>query len=242
MVTTSRNIVAQVNKPKNTKYSVIIPAAGMGSRMKSYGPKCLLTVGETSILENQLRHINKCLPRSEIILVTGFEKTRVERRVSDRRNVKTVNNEDFSYTNVVRSIGLGLEQAKYDDVIIIYGDLVFNAYTLKAPFGSHSMILTDGAGYMRDSEVGCVVENHMLENMQYELSEKWAQISYFKGKELELLRRVCSNPKYYVYFGFEAINIILNSGGAFSVYQPKRMKIMDVGSSKDLDQARNTLI
>ena len=58
----------------NKKMTVIIPAAGAGRRMKSYGPKCLidLTPNQT-ILDRQLEIINNTFKRTEIILVCGFE-------------------------------------------------------------------------------------------------------------------------------------------------------------------------
>ncbi len=42
------------------KYSIIIPAAGMGKRMKSFGPKPLIKLTPSlNILDNQLNIINK---------------------------------------------------------------------------------------------------------------------------------------------------------------------------------------
>ena len=34
--------------------SIIIPAAGVGRRMKSYGPKPLIKVGNSTIIKNQI--------------------------------------------------------------------------------------------------------------------------------------------------------------------------------------------
>ena len=39
---------------KSQKYSIIIPSAGMGKRMRSYGPKSLIKITpEKNIVENQ---------------------------------------------------------------------------------------------------------------------------------------------------------------------------------------------
>ena len=35
--------------------TVIIPAAGIGRRMKSYGPKSLIKIGNSTIIKNQIR-------------------------------------------------------------------------------------------------------------------------------------------------------------------------------------------
>ena len=42
--------------------SVIIPAAGMGRRMKSYGPKGLISLNGPSVLERQLKIVWKIYP------------------------------------------------------------------------------------------------------------------------------------------------------------------------------------
>lgn len=244
-MSTTTKITAATIQPENKKYSVIIPAAGMGSRMKSYGPKILLQIPntETTILDNQLRHIHKYLPQAEIIIVGGFEIHKIKKHLGEdnkkrgRRNIKIVENVKYETTNVVRSIGIGLEEAKYNDVIIIYGDLVFNAYAMKVPFGSISSIVIDGYGKMGKGEIGCIINGNMLERMMYDLPDKWAQIVYLTDMELKLLRQICKNRKFDVYFGFEAINIILNSGGAFTTYSPRRMKITDIDSSKELENS-----
>ena len=37
------------------KIGIIIPAAGMGRRMKSYGPKPLIKIGSSTIIKNQIQ-------------------------------------------------------------------------------------------------------------------------------------------------------------------------------------------
>ena len=41
-------------KSKENPLSVIIPAAGMGNRMKSYGPKCLLPVNQQQTILDKI--------------------------------------------------------------------------------------------------------------------------------------------------------------------------------------------
>jgi hypothetical protein len=230
------NHISPVSKPRNVKYSVIIPAAGMGSRMKSYGPKSMLKIKpDVTILDNQLKNIYKNLPKVEIIVVHGFEGHRVHREYSNRPNVKCVANPQYETSNVVNSIGVGLQHITTDRVIVIYGDLVFNSHTLQAPFGDDSMVIIDrDNGCMGKDEVGCVVHNNILSRMMYSLPLKWAQIAYFQSKELGLLRKLCAKPEYGMYFGFEIINMIINNGGVFKTYSSKHNKILDVDSSKDL--------
>lgn len=229
----SRN-TTPIKYPDTRRISIIIPAAGFGSRMKSYGPKSLIKIkNDLTIIENQLRYIYKYFYKPQVILVAGLDAGKVRESLS-KRDVTVVENLNWEHTNVVSSIGIGLDLAKHKHVLVIYGDLVFNAWTLKAPFGTYSMLLTDKYGLMKQEEVGCTVYKNTVLQMMYDLPNKWAQIGYFTGKELEMLKEICIENKYLNYFGFEAINMIIDKGGHFSAFSPPRMKITDIDSSRDM--------
>ena len=68
---------------------------------------------------------------------------------------------------------------------------------------------------MTDDEVGCTIINNHVEHILYDLPNKWAQIGYFVGKELQLLKQITFNPLNEKLLGFEAINEIINKGGKF---------------------------
>jgi NDP-sugar pyrophosphorylase family protein len=226
-----------IHSPDNRRISIIIPAAGLGSRMKSYGPKSLIKIKDsTTIIENQLRHIFKYFYKPQVILVTGFKSDKVRSSLSHRR-IDIVENSGWDVNNVGYSIMLGMTKVKHKSVIIMNGDLVFNSWALKAPFGMYSMLLVDKLGYMKDEEVGCLINDSKVINMMYDLPQKWAQISYFTGKELEILKYnlVACSDDYPFSFTFEIINDIIADGGEFFAYSPPRMKITDIDSSKDLN-------
>ena len=170
---------------------MIIPAASFGNRMKSLGPKALIDIKDNlSILENQLKYIYRYLHKPEIVLIAGFEAAKIKSVLRNRRNVKVVENEGWEDSNVVKSLRLGVEQATHKNLLTIYGDLVFNAWTLKLPIGPYSLIVSDRYGLMKEEEVGYVVHKNMLENMMYGLPNKWAQIAYFTGKEAEIFKQL----------------------------------------------------
>lgn len=226
-----------VHSPDKRPISVIIPCAGMGNRMKSYGPKCLIEFKNQPIIEKQLHYIHTYLHNPEIIVVSGFESSKIDAALRHKRNLKVAHNPNWENSNVISSIHVGLNYASHKNVLIIYGDLIFNAWTLKAPFGISSLLLLDSYGLMKKEEVGVITNKNMVVGLMYDIPDKWAQITYFTGKELEGLYKYCQNPNNHNKFGFEAINSILSSGGQFVSYSPKRMKIMDVDSSKDLLRA-----
>lgn len=220
---------------KGKEYSIIIPAAGVGSRMKSYGPKCLIPLTKTNnVLTRQLRIISETLNNYEIILVGGFEFDKLQKQIPS--TIQLVRNKDYLDTNVAHSIKLGLDKAIGNSVIIIYGDLVFHKKALEIGFEKHSKVLI--SNFMKESEVGCTTCEGLLEQIFYDLDNKWAQITYFNGLEREILTDVSCQDNNSNKFGFELINYIINHGGKFLVEQPKNLKVFDIDTSYDIPIAQ----
>ena len=220
---------------------VIIPAAGMGRRMKSYGPKPLIKIGNSTIIKNQINLLQTYFSPTSIVLVCGFKAAILMNETPD--HILKVENERYEDTNVVRSIGMGLRvMGNYPKIIIVYGDLVFNSDTLKDIQLTESSIVVTSQE-MGESEVGCVInKKQKLTNLMYDLPNKWGQIAVFVGKELELLKQLCWDEKNYTKFGFEIINQIINKGGRFQCIQNPNIKIVDIDSSKDIQRAKEILL
>lgn len=210
---------------------VIIPAAGFGRRMKCYGPKALIQIdSHNTIISRQLNLIQQFFNINNIILVCGFKATKLMDATPD--SIMKIENENFENTNVVRSLGMGLRLVQ-KDVLIVYGDLVFNESCLKHVDLTKSCMLT-GQHLMTKNEVGCVVTQGLVQNMMYGLDDKWGQIAFFTGYELKLLKKMCWSPRNYRLFGFEVINKIINSGGNMHSYSPEDAKVFDIDTIKDL--------
>lgn len=236
-----RNVVPVHSTHNTPQYEIIIPAAGVGHRMKCYGAKPLLKLRyNLTILQYQLKMIRKHLPLNpQVILITGFQSNTVMNHAP--QSVIKIENERYHTCNVLRSIGMGLRACTTNHIIIIYGDLVFNKYALRFPIEDESLIVTDTSKIMTDNEVGCNIINKQLQYMSYGLSPKWAQIVLLTGVELQLAKNICWNSNYFNHFGFELINEIMAQGGKFKVIQPYKIKVNDVDSPQDLNIARKII-
>jgi len=227
------------NINQKTPIDIVIPAAGLGKRMKSYGPKPLIKLKDGSrIIDNQLRIIQSVIPNANIILVCGFEAiTLMNNTPSD---IIKVENEHYDSTNVVRSIGMGL-RACQRDVLVLYGDLVFNSEVIEnMNFNKSSLFASNDI--MKNSEVGCIVNNKgKVENLMYDLEHKWGQLIFLKGRELNIFKKICWNPENYNMFGFEAINELIANGGVISACSSDDAKIIDIDSSKDLEKVKEVI-
>ena len=122
--------------------TVIIPVAGMGHRMKSYGPKCLLKANQKeTILEKTVSNIKREYPYSDIIVVVGFEADKVIKSLPSF--VRIVENQNYEKTNIVESLRIGINASAHDNVLIIYGDLIFNVYSIREITSSGTCVVFD---------------------------------------------------------------------------------------------------
>jgi GTP:adenosylcobinamide-phosphate guanylyltransferase len=203
------------------KLSVIIPAAGPGKRMKSYGPKALIQLrdGET-VISRQIRLIKQTYPNVDIVVVVGFEADKVCKELP--KDVITVYNENYEETNVAYSINLGLTKVQNPASLIVYGDLVF-----KKQIG--------------EEEVGVTIVDNYITRFSYGLPIKWAQIAYLIGRELELFNKHASVKNKEKFFGFEILNKILDSDGKLKAIETVNMKIAEIDTSKDINNAKRIL-
>ena len=228
-----KKIHEDINK---TLIHVIIPSAGIGRRMKSYGCKSLLNIKNKKLIDIQIDYINQSLPNNEIILITGFDSERLMNHSPD--NIIKIENEKYYENNVIRSISMGLRAIKDNDhVLILFGDVLLNKATLDLiDYNESSIIISD---HMSDNEVGCNINaKGNLEYMMFDLPNKWGHIIYLTSKELTLFKKIVWSKYKDKKFCFEVINEILNHNGKFKCIVNNDIKVMDIDTSKDLQKAQ----
>lgn len=215
---------------------IIIPSAGIGRRMKSYGCKSLLTIKNEKLIDIQIKNIKKTIDKYEIILITGFDSDRLMNQSPP--DIIKIENEKYYENNVSRSISMGLRATKENDhVLIIFGDILFNESAIKHINFSESCIIM--SNNMSDNEVGCNInDKKYLEYMMFDLPNKWGHIIYLTSKELSLFKKIIWGKQTDKKFCFEIINEVINQGGKFKCIQDKNIKVIDIDTSKDLQKAQ----
>ena len=224
--------ITTIRSTERENITTIILAAGAGYRMKSYGPKCLLRFNGTTIIENQIHNVKKSIPRGDIIVSLGFECDKVIKHLP--KGIRVVENQLYEDTNTSESLRLAINNGVREGVLVIHGDLLFNQDTLTQCDFTKSFIIFDSKNQFKESEIGVTVHQGLATRLGYGLNDKWAQICFFTGKELKLLKSVCKNRERAKLFTFEIINEVLDSGGRILAFEPNHMSIKDVDSSKDL--------
>lgn len=213
---------------------VIIPAAGAGRRMRSYGPKCLINLNKKeNIIVRQLRILESVFGEINPILVVGYQFDKIKKR---NFPIKLIVNHIFDLTNVAFSLNLALRTIRSPEVLIVYGDLVFGENIFKDRKNEHSWLMVDKEKYFDDHEVG-INYGQQINILSYGLPEKWAQIAYLTGKELELTRRCVNQKSAQNFLGFEIMNCVIDNGGQLFPYIANDF-IVDVDTVKDLNLAK----
>lgn len=216
--------------------SIIIPAAGAGRRMKSYGPKSLVELNSRdTVLGRQIRILRSIYPDADITVVIGHSADTIAKVIP--AGVKIVENELHEETNVLRSIGMGLRVATQPNVLVVYGDLVFNKETVLNVTMRGSSVIVDSKDRISDEEVGVTVVDNRITNFSYGLDVKWAQIAYLTGKELQLFKKAAWHKDHRRWLGHEGLNRVLDMGGKLRAIEPKGMQLVEIDSSRDIEKA-----
>lgn len=239
---TSKRTVTSTTKGKKSngceqKLEVVIPAAGMGHRMKSYGPKALINISKNvTLIERQIKIIWKLYPNADIFITVGFAAEKITDKLK-KYPVRFIYNPIHEKTNVLYSIGLAMQACVSSSVMVIYGDLIFNDKAIKnITEGRTSKIVVDTVGIMDKREVGVVCEKKIAQNFSFGLSSKWCQIAYLVDRELAMMKEISIKKENCQWLGYEALNLMIENGARLEAVSPKSIKVLDIDFVKDLER------
>lgn len=109
----------------------IILAAGMASRLRpltNNTPKCLLKIGERSLLQRSIDAlINNGI--KEIVIVTGYLHKQIEDFVKQQYsniNISFIHNEVYDSTNNIYSLWLARPKADGEEILLLDSDLLYD--------------------------------------------------------------------------------------------------------------------
>lgn len=221
--------------PDEDDITIIIPAAGKGRRMKSYGPKPLIEIKNKSIIDRQIKILRSVFRDPTFVIVCGFEADKVMDQTPDF--LVKLENENYEDTNVCRSLSIALRAVSTKRALIVYGDLVFTKQAI-SEMDYNISCTSAGKDSSREGEVGCIIDDSgTLINMMYDLELKWNQILYLQGRELHMFKHECQNRRNSKRFSFEIINSIIEQGAKIKCIVDKNIKVVDIDTSRDLIRA-----
>ncbi len=140
----------------NCKKAIIL-AAGTASRLRpltSNTPKCLLKVGERTLLQRSMDALIKAGIR-EFVIVTGYLHEQIEDFVRKTYqnslplkegrggSVRFIHNKDYATTNNIYSLWLARPEAEGQEVLLLDSDLLYDGQIVERVLAdSHDNVLT----------------------------------------------------------------------------------------------------
>lgn len=221
------------NAKKIQDFSVIIPAAGLGTRVGGES-KPLLKIGNEYLIQRQIRILKERYGQNlEIIAVLGYKNPEIISVLKNSCNI--IINERFNTTNVVYSIYLGLLASMKKSSMLLYGDLVFD-YDALPEINEDSLLLTDDK-QMKKDEIGVLLQGTNIVNLIYDTNTKWCQIGFLTEEYLKNLFDYCKLAIKHKHFGYEALNYCISELKPIKSV-PCQGKIVEIDTFKDLENAQ----
>ena len=143
----------------------IILAAGTASRLRpltSNTPKCLLKVGERTLLQRSMDALIKAGIR-EFVIVTGYLHEMIEdfvrKQYADSINVTYIYNEVYETTNNIYSLWLARPEAEGQEVLLLDSDLLYDGQIIERVLADkHDNVLTLIRHELGEEEMKVVID------------------------------------------------------------------------------------
>jgi len=232
-----------IRKIKNKNFpqlQIVILAAGIGSRTRSYEPRCLLKYNKTTILDNQIEVLTSLFNKSEISVVGGFDINKIIRKVG--KQVRVVENQMYESTNNGESLRLAINNSMFDNILFLHGDLIISPEIFDNVKMDQSFLLIDSGNKFEEKEVGITVVDGLATVLSYSLPIKWCQIAYLAENELGILKKLLMRNDFpsKTLLTFEIINKIIENGGKFNCFNIGNGFIKEIDSLKDMNNNEYT--
>lgn len=159
----------------------VILAGGIGSRLRPLTekmPKCLLKVGNSTILERQISTLNS-FGIQDIAIVTGHESQKIADHIQSK-NITLIHNPDYETTNNAYSLWLARDfvREEKDGFIVCNSDLIFKPdmlRTLLESTAADKMIVDDSLVDMTSDMVKVqLIDNDRIHEMSKQLDTSLA--------------------------------------------------------------------
>jgi len=155
----------------------VILAAGQGTRIRSvHGerPKCLIPVGDQTILDCQLDALATAGVR-EVAIVVGYKKEQIISHVRFRRigtdpQVHFIENPAFALTNNIYSLWVAREWLRGDSFVCLNADVILDPEILSFALRSTAVISMILDPEWRDETMKVITRNDLVVRMSKKIS------------------------------------------------------------------------
>tara|TARA_R100001132_G_C3273955_1_gene96001 strand:- start:768 stop:1454 length:687 start_codon:yes stop_codon:yes gene_type:complete len=223
--------ISEIKKSYDDNISVAILGNETDYRVRSYGPKCLLKHGSSTIIQNQIKLIGETSCISDLVVVLGFECEKIINYIPE--HVRIVENQLYSETNSSESLRLVINNICGDRLLIIDGNILISRNAFKKLDFSRSFALCHKNGKPKNEISASKIGDH-IGNFSFGLENCWDGVVFLQGKEFGLLRKACTDKGKGRFFVFELLNLVIDNGGKIEIQECKAGDIKVINSIKDI--------
>jgi CTP:phosphocholine cytidylyltransferase-like protein len=178
---------------------------------------------QSSLIDHQLKVIEKQFPRCKIFYVYGFDSKRVENYLHKIHNdVTFVNNEEYNKYGQIYSIYKVIDLIQ-KECFFLNGDLVLQPSMFKNFNKRYSQIFVNNKS---SSELGASIDdNNNVQHISYGLDNLVTNMFFINEKSIDNFKKNVENWNYRNYFCFEIINKMIEQGNNFKAHQINRSNL-----------------
>lgn len=213
---------------------VVILAAGAGRRMKSFGPKSLLPVKNTTLINYQIQTIKSAIPMANIVAVLGYEIDKIYKQLPSF--VRVVENDKYETTTSTRSAFIGVRACAKENILVINGDICFNDRLFEICI-NESSILVDRCGMISSNKLGVVTSSNYLSCFNFGADIKWGQAFNLYAKDICMFEKICVETKQEVIIS-EILESMTSRNIQIKAIEPKNISLIEIDSYKDLERIK----
>ena len=221
----------------------LILAAGRGTRMGQIDiPKCLLDIGGTSRINNQIKNF-KNAGINRIFIVTGYNSELIHSHLNG--DFIFLHNSDYANTNNLHSVWAAKDSLD-DDFICVYGDLLFHKEILENCIQNDNDICLVIEKNVRSETMKVKIENNLIVEVNKSISQDLADGNFigmakFKKSmipvlfgEISLLVDNGNLKSYYT----SAIESLIKKDKKINFVETNNFPWMDIDEEQELAEAK----
>lgn len=233
----------------------IILDAGESKRLRPLTenmPKCLVKIGNMTILEHQLSNLVECGIR-KVILVVGYHYNMIQKKLKKSPfdlEVKYVRNPIYYKTNTVYSLWLARNEMN-TDFIYLNGDVFFHRDVLRRLIDSehNTCLAIDRKRRVGEEEVKVKIVDGLVKEIGKEIKASMADGEFVGvakfSNEINVafkkrLDEVVKEGKVNAFFEL-AVQRMLNDGNLYAV-DVSDLPCIEIDTYNDLEEARNIFL
>lgn len=182
------------------------------NRAKFLGPKCLHTTNGVTLVNEQIKEINKTFEEKDIVICSGFEWQKIYKENID--GVRLVDNHNFENTSDIEEVKLGiLNCPNSNNFLFLTDDFSIKKNNLVKMYDSSSLVISREI----DFEYKLLLNDGNFNRIGFSGNCSFTGAFSLSGNELSLGIKFLLTEYKQNKVLIEMLNYILDNGGKFNL-------------------------